>query len=365
VNRTWYYIDYRQTIDAIKWRVYKIDKDMQGVTVPANERKEYKCKLCGAEWTQMEVLDNPGARGYLCHRCGSLLEHLDETQTSGHQRSTRMNNQFMFITDLLRQIDSQVVPDNTFDHAFAARLPVQRDALHQVSESRGADTDFRPTAVKGLANTGPSTISVQISDANGPTDAEKAAERERKAALAKQNELPSWYTHSTVDGTAFKTDPSVPVGAGGIVKAEADVKTPSLVADTKAGANADFDDSFFANLKRQTEEEAARRKAAEEAEEEEDDEEDEDEFEDVVATGADNSRGATPASTAGLGASATFPAVPSPLRQSSMKREASDSPGATTAKKVKVEEPVPAPARAVAVGGGDSDEDEEIEFEDV
>ena len=51
INRTYYYIDYRQTIDAIKWRVYKIDKDMQGVTVPANEKKEYFCARCKAEWT--------------------------------------------------------------------------------------------------------------------------------------------------------------------------------------------------------------------------------------------------------------------------------------------------------------------------
>ena len=37
VSRTYYYIDYRQTIDAIKWRVHKTDKDMQVFEVHFHE----------------------------------------------------------------------------------------------------------------------------------------------------------------------------------------------------------------------------------------------------------------------------------------------------------------------------------------
>ncbi|CAI4212156.1 unnamed protein product [Parascedosporium putredinis] len=38
ITRIYYYIDYRQTIDAIKWRVYNITKDIQGTAVPANHK---------------------------------------------------------------------------------------------------------------------------------------------------------------------------------------------------------------------------------------------------------------------------------------------------------------------------------------
>jgi len=97
-----------------------------------------------------------------------------------------------------------------------------------------------------------------------------------------------------------------------------------------------------------------------------DDSSDDDAFEDVVAPVGGSTVG-TPVSTAGLGVG-TAPAVPSPLRQSSLKRDhssgpstvAGNSPGGSdgrAAKKVKLEEPLPAAA--------DDETDDEIDFEDA
>src|SRR5687768_12160207 len=83
-NRTWYYIDYRSTIDAIKWRVYTIDKEVQGTTQVASEKKEYFCAHCKAEWTAMEVLDNVGPQGFLCHRCSHVLTFEADRTSTGH-----------------------------------------------------------------------------------------------------------------------------------------------------------------------------------------------------------------------------------------------------------------------------------------
>lgn len=376
VNRMYYFIDYRQAIDAIKWRVYKIDKEMQGVTVPVNERKEYFCERVGCmkEYSSMEVLDNPSSRGFLCQVCNSVLRHDPEGKTGGHKQSTRMNTQFRFITDLLPRIDNVVVPDNNFEIAIQQARPVERDALHQVVNSVAVEPNHRPGAVKGLTNLGPKSVTVNLT-AGGPSEEEAEAERLRKEEHALRNALPSWIAESTVTGDAYELDPAkrgiiAPAAAAGTA-AEAN---NNEVVDTKD--HAEIDD-LFAKLKREQEAEAARLAALEEDDDEEDDDEDDDMFEDVV-TGTNNSAGGTPASTAptALGAAtAAAPVVPSPLGKSSLKRDASSGPASDTTsphglgtpasdgrpvKKVKVEVPSPPPA---AAAGEESDDD--VEFEDV
>jgi transcription initiation factor TFIIE subunit alpha len=353
--------------------VYKIDKDMQGTAIPANERKEYFCSLCKAEWTQMEVLDNVSPAGFLCHRCGRLLTHDLERNSVGHQKSTRMNNQFKFITGLLPQIDSIVIPDVTFDVAFANARPVVRKDTHLAVSSVVVETGLnRPTAVKGLANTGPKSMQVSISTADGPTEEEKAAERARKERIAKQNVLPSWMSSSTITGESFSGTATSAPGGLAMTKEEGDVRDPVAKKSLDAKDHADIDD-YFARLKAEQAAEASRRAA--EQDEYGSDDEDEEDFEDVVETST-GSAGATPASTAGM-AVTSAPVVPSPLRQSSvprpgnLKRDASasgSSTGATSpatvtpasdgrsAKKVKLE-----PPPAV----DDGEDEDGVEFENV
>ncbi|KAJ0278456.1 hypothetical protein CBS470a_009781 [Colletotrichum nupharicola] len=317
VNRTYYYIDYRQTIDAIKWRVYTVDKQIQGTTVPASERKEYFCGRCKAEWTQMEVLDNVGPEGFVCHRCGSSLTHDLERNSTGHEQSTRLNNQFKFITELLPRIDEMVVPDNTFDIAISKALPVVRDASYQTVTTIPVSS-LQPTAVKGLDNVGPKSMSVSISTTDGPSEAEKAAEKARKEKIAQQNALPSWMSNSTVTGESFTAN----AGPTPAAKVE---EVDSKEALAKSGDNqehAELDD-YFARLKAEQAAEAARALAEEGSD---DDEEEEDAFEDVTPMGNNT-----------------------PMPKAEPAVDAEELP----AKRVKVEMP------------DDGESDEDVEFEDV
>ncbi|EPE09757.1 transcription initiation factor iie subunit alpha [Ophiostoma piceae UAMH 11346] len=370
-NRLYFYIDYRQAIDAIKWRVYKIDKDLQGPVVPPSEKKEFFCDHCKAEWTQMEVLDSVGPTGFTCHRCGSVLRHGDSGQSGGHERSTRMNSQFKFITDLLPKIDSVVIPDNNFDIAYNNKRPVMRAATHATTASVGVDAMNRPTAVRGMANTGPSTLSVSIQAGSGPSEEEKAQELARREQAAKQNALPEWMSNSTITGDAFKTDLNK-----GVLKLSNDVKDPTLNPKADQETDAQLED-YFAKLKRQAAEEEARKAQAAEDDDDDDDEDDEDmEFEDVVQESGNNSRAATPANNGnngntlappkGVQSPRNLPKAPSPLRQAhsqtSLKREAMSDPPSPSAspKKMRMEETKPAKVEE------ESDEDEDdIEFVDV
>jgi transcription initiation factor TFIIE subunit alpha len=197
INRTYYYIDFRQTIDAIKWRVYKTDKDMQGVVQPADESKEYSCPRCHAQWTQLEVLDSVGPMGFTCQRCGTVLERSKEQEAPGHHQLSRMNNQFKFMTDMLQEVDKAVVPECNFDKAIAAARPIVREATHEVLASIPIDTGLnKPSAVKGLANVGPKSMQVTIMD--GGDEQERIEERKRKERMLKENALPSWITDSSV-----------------------------------------------------------------------------------------------------------------------------------------------------------------------
>ncbi|KAI0454489.1 hypothetical protein F5B21DRAFT_232145 [Xylaria acuta] len=331
-NRTYYYIDYRQAIDAIKWRVYHLDKAVQGNAKPASEKKEYFCRRCRAEWTQMEVLDKVDpVRGFICHRCDDVLIFDPEREAGGHEQSTKLNNQLRFITDMLPKLDAMVVPENTFETAHSAARPVVRDATNQAAPSIVVESIAKPTAVKGMANTGPQSIAVDITELEGPTEAEKKAEQERKEKIAQSNALPAWHLQSTVTGASYGGANPLPV-----TKAddEEEKKPTDQVDDTMHSEEVT---NLFEMLARQQAEEARRKEAEADDSDDSDDGEDEDEeFEDIT-------NNASSVGEKRLASSGTTSAADTPASEE------------RPPKKVKVEEPA---------DEADSD-DEDVAFEDV
>ncbi|KAH9910042.1 hypothetical protein F4778DRAFT_31171 [Xylariomycetidae sp. FL2044] len=275
-SRTYYFIDYRQAIDAIKWRVYTLDKAIQKNSKPSAEKKEYFCTVCKSEWTQMEVLDKMDHRGFLCHRCSHVLHYDPDREVGGHEQSTKLNNQLKFITDLLPQLDSVIIPDNNFDVAYLTKRDVQRDEANKVAASTVVESLAKPTAVRGLANTGPSSIAISITDTDAPTEAEKEAERLRKEKIAASNALPTWHTTSTVTGASLTGDNNVVPATA--VKDEEDVKKS---ADDGEPAKPDDEMDQLFNLLRQNQAEAKRKEAEEDEEEEESGDDEDEEFEDI------------------------------------------------------------------------------------
>lgn len=271
----------------------------------------------------MDVLGSVGENGFICSRCKFTLTFDPDRQAGGHELSTRLNNQLKFITDVLPKLDTAAIPESTFEAALDAAVPVVRDAANQVAASVAVDP-VKPTAVKGMANMGPSSIAISITDTDGPTEAEKEAERTRKEQVAQMNALPSWHTTSTVTGLSFSGN------AKSTAAAQADEEDVKLTDD-------------FASDNRQEQELAEvfamiqGTQQPEVEEEDDDEEEDEDEeFEDVAA-------GSTPAGQKRPASSAPSSAGDTP---------ASDR----AAKKVKVEEPA---------NDGDSEDDDDVQFEDV
>jgi transcription initiation factor TFIIE subunit alpha len=317
----------------------------------------------------MQVVDKWDQRGFLCHKCGWVLQHDPENNRGGHEVSTKLNAQFKFITDLLPKIDQVVIPENNFEQALASSRPVVRDVTNPAGEMVPVtSTIAKPTAVKGMANTGPTSISVTLTTSDGPTEADVAAEKARKEAIAAQNALPVHFTHSTISGeqVKFGQQPSFQASQS----LEPDKKDLGLDTPSVNGDGAEIDD-YFARLKAEQAKEAEQ----EQDEEYETDEEDEDDFEDVVPTGT-GSGAATPASSIGGGDSKPTSQPSGSGLTSALKKSGSVSGSATStgvtspvtgpgtpnddgrpSKKVRIEEPAPK--------GDDEESEEDMEFEDV
>lgn len=364
MNRTYYYIDYRATIDAIKWRVYLLNKKVQGNTVPEAERKEYFCTRCKSEYTALEVLDGwDDQLGFLCQKCRAVLKHDPDNNRGGHEQSTKYHAQFRFITDLLPKLDDVIIPENTFDRAMASQLKVVRDETNPANETAPIDQSVaKPTAVRGMVNAGHTSISVTLTASEGPTEADIAAEKALKEKIATQNAMPVHFTHSTITGERVKGLEGSGLASSLEANKKNDLDTPSANGD-----GADIDD-YFARLKMEQAREAEQEQ--QEQDEEESDEEGDDEFEDVVATG---SGAATPASSAADSKPALFrtaSGLTGVLKKGGSASGSGTSTGATSpvtgpgtpnedsrpAKRVRIEEPVPKV---------EDESEEDMEFEDV
>ena len=329
--------------------MFTIDKEVQGAPIPANEKKEYFCRFCGAEWTAMDVLDSVGPNGFLCHRCQHVLISEPDRTSTGHEQSTRLNDQFKFISELLPKIDAVYIAECDFDRALSKARPVVRDVTHQRAQTVPVEGDTnRPMAVRGLTNTGPQSISINISTSEGPTQAEKEAERVRKEKIAEQNALPSWMSNSTVTGESFSRSNNNGTKSVNQVLGEKGV-TSKIQANSSTSAQID---DIFEKLK--AEQAAGVRQMDLEADDDGDNldsGDEDDEFEDVPA--------------------GTNKASLNAVDSTAVKRESSSATSADggvalerASKKVKLDPDAIADTRRDE-SQSDEDEDDDMEFEDI
>ncbi|KAI9796612.1 MAG: hypothetical protein M1833_006052 [Piccolia ochrophora] len=394
ISRTYYFVNFRQTIDAIKYRIYRVTKEVEGMIRPTEEKKDYFCPRCKSRWTQMEVLDNPGPFGFDCHKCGAPLEHDDEVagDRGGHEKQSKLMSQLDPLLNLLRQIDEVLIPDSTFESAFNAAIPVARNrTTNPIAATVPVYPDGTgpPTAVRGMAQNTIPKLEIDLTSSAEKSAAEQAAEARERARIAAQNALPDWHTHSTVSGEATALGTKEAVARQERDAAILEAKDENGKEESKKLNGAEMSDEladYYAQLARD-QELAAQKKLQQEDEEDEEEEEDDDdgefgseadEFEDVPAPSATN---APPPAGGANGSSATNGAALM-ARTKSVESEFGSFSGSSAAatgtnsgtpvdgpspaKRVRIAEPTLAAvdAKMKQEENGD-DDDEDIEFEDV
>jgi transcription initiation factor TFIIE subunit alpha len=273
---------------------------------PSEERKEYICLRCSKEWTELDVLSLVGDEGFECQNCGAVLERtedvkgLEGVESTGHEKNSKLMAQLDNMLKLLKQIDSVEIPPNDFETAWDHKVEVTRN--HNTHPVRAAIA-VPPKAqdiTRPNAKTDASALEISLTSSEEKSAAEQADEAARKAAVEKQNALPVWHTHSTVDAANSGNAP-VKNEAGQLVKpelADEDQKPSVDALDDKVAA-------YYAEMEREKALQAQQDASSA------DEDSDEEDFEDVSGPSGPG----TPA-TAGGPTSA-----PAPSTGSGIKRE--------------------------------------------
>ncbi|KAL8760018.1 MAG: hypothetical protein Q9184_003453 [Pyrenodesmia sp. 2 TL-2023] len=216
INKDYYYVDFHATIDAVKYRVLQLTTRVKQMFKPSEEKKDYRCPRCKAQWTQLEVLDSCGPTGFLCHRCGGPLEREVATagDATGSEKQVKLAAQLERVLKLLQDIDNATIPKNDFETALSLQIPVQRNKdVNPIRSTVPFETGRGPpAAVKGVNKSIVQDLTVDLTSSAEMTAAERFAEETRKVSIAAQNVLPVWHTASTVTGgapTSTKSNPSV------------------------------------------------------------------------------------------------------------------------------------------------------------
>ena len=321
VNRTYYFVDFRATIDAVKFRMHGIVKDVEKKMNKDASAKGYACPRCSKRFTILEALtlelDDAGL--FICERCGSVLVEDDDSVESktSQERLGRLMEQTKKIVEFLKKIDEVVVPPNDFETAIANCVPVPKDK-NQLAAAQFVPVN--PTAKKA-ANSNQPNLEISITNASEKSAAELEAEKARRLQQAEKNALPVWHTQSTVDGP----------GATAVGAVKEEVVEEVEVKAEEEGLKPDAIEQYYALLAQQK---AAEEEEEEDEEDEDDEDDDDEEFEEVVVPETNN--------------------TPTTNTTTAVADEDEEDEGRPN-KKIKAESPLPM----------EEDSEEEIDFEDV
>ncbi|PYH45848.1 putative transcription factor TFIIE complex alpha subunit [Aspergillus saccharolyticus JOP 1030-1] len=384
VNREYYYIPLHPVVDAIKYKVSKLTSTIKAQYTPSEERKEYVCLRCSAEWTELDVLSLYSEEGFECQNCGAILERTEDVKgtegidRTGHEKNSKLMNQLDPMLKLLKQIDSVEVPPNDFDTAWDHKVDVVRN--QQTNPTRASvvvPSKHHPESVRGNTKTDAAALEISLTSSEEKSAAEQAAEAARKAAVEKQNALPVWHTHSTVS-TAAGSLPLVKT------EADADIDVKPIIKDEDEDRKPDvdgLDDKVAAYYAEMEHEKAlqAQQDATSDDDDDDDDEEDDEfdaEFEDVGGVGS-ASETASPAVAASAGGPTSAPMNTSSTTTTTttitgIKRELDTDSSFASAPQTTVASPAtddgPASKKVKVepdIKKEESDEDDDEEFEDV
>ncbi|KAJ9651113.1 hypothetical protein H2198_009592 [Neophaeococcomyces mojaviensis] len=386
IQREYYYINFHESVDAIKYRIVKLLEKVKALySEDQTKRKDWSCPRCKAEYDEYAILDKISPDGFYCERCGEVLVQNEAAvrERGDHAKIRQINDQLRPFQDLIAQIDRQAVPENTFDEAWEKKrdIPKSREhmgagkAVYVALDRPQKEDQLRRQEVVSAEN-----IKVTIATATERERADAEAKRRAAELNARKNVLPEWHTKSAIGLDSGRPVKSEDGGASPLpgIKREEDEKKASILEESKMQ---DDLDAYMAEMERER-----LQKEREEAERaEQDEEEEEDDFEDVPGSSAIG----TPISSQQI---IKQEKSPTSSRINGIKREldadgdsiSGTSTGANTPihtgpssapdpKRIKLENGSHGPAikvesagtgQANGVAAADSDEDDE-EFEDV
>lgn len=378
-HKDWYYLNFHRAIDSIKYRMYKLNKFVENLGAPTTEKKDLVCSRCHSQYTHLEVSErfDMQAMGFLCARCGNVLDDVEEEErTNENESMKRLNSQLEKILRLMQQIDATTVPENDFQTALSKQKPVFRtDANPGQTRTEVVDLPGRNLqSTKGL-EIKPERIAVQVQDDEDvKKESEAAEEAARREKEARQNMLPDWIAKSTVSGDIT----AVGAKEERLRRERENYSSTGKpeAAEEKKPAKADGEDTlaeYFAQMEQFQAAEAEKRQQEDEAEEEEDDDDDdEDDFIDVdVGRGVNGTPGpAGPDAAKGSGISSATKGSAVSSGEATPNLESSNATDdERDTKRVRIAETAPGLVNGVKAAedtpAASDEDDDDLEFENV
>ncbi|KAG4303539.1 hypothetical protein PCK1_000057 [Pneumocystis canis] len=203
IGRTYYFINYRATIDAIKWRMHKLVRTVDDHMRKDFDTKGYICPTCARQYTSLDAVSLVSSdwMNFLCIDCGTALKDNEESfeVTDSQERLSRLMNQMSKIISSLKEVDEIVVPDNTFVMAIANAIPPDFDVITSLEYIEPSPHNNVISSAASHTITAPEpSISIDFdSEFNGTIKV--VNEKQKKDSVA-QNDIPIWHTQSTVMG---------------------------------------------------------------------------------------------------------------------------------------------------------------------
>ncbi|KAI7906674.1 uncharacterized protein BX663DRAFT_427990 [Cokeromyces recurvatus] len=192
VPKTYYYIDYKEFVDVVKWKMYKMQTIVRDNLRTESENKGYVCPNCEKSFSPLDVLSLVDMTDQLfhCDMCEHVLEENDNAENvKGSQKVlTRLREQSQPIISLLKQTDSIVIPSSYIYRPGPS------------GRSTGNKNDEYELAIAQDTGAGQGDIIVDLQMDNEAARRQKMEEAEQKR---QQNALPIWHQKSTISGTSL------------------------------------------------------------------------------------------------------------------------------------------------------------------
>ncbi|KAG2188925.1 hypothetical protein INT44_004067 [Umbelopsis vinacea] len=192
VPKTYYYIDYKQFVNVVKWKMYKMQTSVRDTLRTESENKGYVCPNCQRTYPALEAVGLISMTDGLfhCEDCDAILEENDNAENVKYSQEVlaRLREQCLPIISLLKQTDSLVIPAS-----YVIRTSAGLDG--NGNNKANGDDDGHELAIAQDTGAGQGEIIVDLQMDNEAARRAKISESNKKR---QQNALPVWHQQSTI-----------------------------------------------------------------------------------------------------------------------------------------------------------------------
>ncbi|KAI9567010.1 TFIIE alpha subunit-domain-containing protein [Boletus coccyginus] len=196
VGKQYYYIDYKNFCDVVKWRIAEMRRIIDSGLRNELDNKGYICPQCGKSYTPLEVdkLMDRSQGIFVCEIChGEVIDNENAESVKGSQdRMQRFNRAMRFIIEGLRKTESMVLP------ALDVPSWIKNNVGDTEKQKAGQSSNLK---IAGSSGSGRQDEGIGIIMSMDKDETTRRQERDAEAAAKRQqNVLPAWHLKSTITG---------------------------------------------------------------------------------------------------------------------------------------------------------------------